>query len=250
MRTVDLSGDNRGPLTVHLRPVTGADEWLVSSAEPAVVLVLLGRLVVNTDLAALTVSQVDRLLAAVYDMLYGDRAECQVRCKACREGYEFTLSLSTIIAAQDAAWIGPPAADGTWTLSDGRRLRAPKLGDLEAAKQQPEALFARLVVAGDPTTRPELVTEFLDRAAPLLSFDLSAPCPHCGSEEIVYFDLSRYLSQRLAGERVLMLREIHLIASRYGWSHSEIMQLSRDDRRGYAGLIGAERASGLGQRAG
>ena len=88
-----------------------------------------------------------------------------------------------------------------------------------------------------------MVGEFLERAAPVMSFDLDAPCPHCNAAELVRFDLARYLAVRLAAERPFLLRETHLIASRYGWSHGEIMALSRTDRRAYAGLIEAERAS-------
>ena len=73
----------------------------------------------------LTVSDIDRLLAALYDTLYGDRAECRARCRACGDRYEFTLSLGELVAQQDAERPGAPDEDGAWTLPDGRRVRAP-----------------------------------------------------------------------------------------------------------------------------
>ena len=69
---------------IRLRPLTGRDELLIRAADPASTLLLLGSLVTDEsgaplDLGQLTVSQIDRLLAGLYDMLYGDRAECRVQ---------------------------------------------------------------------------------------------------------------------------------------------------------------------------
>lgn len=246
------TGEHSPPARVSLGPLTGWDELNLSPADPGAPLTLLGRLVGDDQeyqaLRDLPVSDIDRLLARVYRSLYGDSAECRVACSACGEAYEFTLSLQALTASQDAQRPGPPDADGCWRLADGRRVRAPRPADLEAA-QGTDALLAQLVVQGDPADDPEQAIGFLERAAPVLSLDLDAPCPHCGSAETARFDLSRYMIQRLAGERPFLLREAHLIASRYGWSHAEIMSLPRDDRRAYAGLIEAERAAGQRRRA-
>jgi hypothetical protein len=247
MRIVQLAAGGV-PLRVRLRAITGGDELAVSATDPGAAMALLGRLVRDPtgaafELGRLDVSQADRLLAVAYDELYGDRAECRMRCAACNVGYEFVLALSALIAAQDAERPEPPGADGTWGLPDGRRVRAPLLADLAAATS-PEELIPRLIVAGDAHPDPEAVVSFLESAAPILSLDLDANCPHCGAAEVVRFDLARYLAARIVGERPFLVREAHLIASRYGWSHNEIMALTRADRRAYAGLIEAERASG------
>ena len=99
----------------------------------------------------------------------------------------------------------------------------------------------RIVVEGDPSQDQDLVTTFLEKAAPVLSLDLNAPCPHCGKDQTARFDLARYFARRLAAERTFLIREAHLIASGYGWSHGEIMSLTRSDRRAFAGLIETER---------
>jgi hypothetical protein len=254
MRDGCLSEAAKTEEKLRLRPLVGWDEMSVDIADTSAAFKLLARLAINDDgspaeIEALTVSRCDRLIAELYYALYGKRAQCRVRCASCNENYEFDLALPDIILAQDSIRPHPPAADGAWTIPDGRRVRAPLIGDIWAAGG-PEALLERLVVAGDPATDRESVIEFLERAAPVLSIDLDAACPHCGKDEIVRFDLARYLAQRLAGERAFLVRETHLIASRYGWTHTEIMSLTRQDRRAYAGLIEAERASGLRRRAG
>lgn len=245
MRLVHLPGIDGSPLTVRLRPLIGEDELALAPEDPAAATTLLARLAsdaagVPLDMATLSVSRCDRLLGALYGMLYGPRAECRCRCTACAEAYEFTLALPEMIAAQDAERPAPSAVDGAWPLPDGRRVRAPTLGDLAAAATS-DALLARLVLAGDAAAAPEAVTAFLERAAPVLSLDLDAACPHCGAAQAVRFDLGRYLAQRIAAERPFLLRETHLIASRYTWSQDEIMRLAREDRRAFAALIEAER---------
>jgi hypothetical protein len=249
MQVVTLDGQGGTLRTVLLAALTGADEVALADAATAgAAISLLRRLARAPDgsplaIDALTVSQCDRLLAALYRTLYDDRAECRMRCKGCGEGYEFALELSGLMVAQDGERGEAPDADGCWGLPDGRRVRAPTLADVAAA-DSPEALAARLIVAGDANQGLDAVTDLLERAAPILSLDLDAACPHCARTETVRFDLAHYLAARLAGERPFLIRETHLIAARYGWHHAEIMALSRADRRAFAGLIEAERAAG------
>ncbi len=192
---------------------------------------------------SLDVSHVDRLLAAVYTLLYGDAAECRLTCAQCRTGFEFTLSLAELIRVQDAERPGPTGPDGYWTLPDGQRVRPPTLGDV-AATTQGRALVERLTDAG-VVSDPDAVADWLETAAPVLSIDLDAACPNCGHVAAVRFDIAAYLAARLAGERPFLMREIHLIAARYGWSRAEILGLGRDERRAYATMIEGERAAGM-----
>jgi hypothetical protein len=251
MASTALSPPGKPPTVVRLDPLTGHDEafFAQGSAAPDVV-ALIARIAHGPDGAALDLpafgaSEVDRLVAALYTSLYGDQAECRLRCRSCGDDYEFTLALSALIATQDAERPSPPE-DGWWRLDEGCEVRAPMLADLADAPD-PAALAARL--SRGPACDPEAIAAFLDRAAPLLSVDLAAACPHCGQTESLRFDLAAYLAARLSSEKPFLIRETHLIAARYGWSHSEIMALTREDRRAYAGLVEAERAAAQrGQR--
>jgi hypothetical protein len=250
MLFVTLDGRCSAPLRLGIAPLCGSDEALFEpSSGPDAAIMLLRRLGRDADggwldVDGLDVSQADRLLAAVYTATYDDRAECRLSCAACREGYEFTLALSELIATQDAQRPGPADGEGCWTLADGRRVRAPTIGDV-ANSVGARDLIARLVVKGDPEADAEAVSGWLERAAPVLTIDFDAACPHCGHSASVRFDLATYLAARLAVERPFLVRETHLIAARYGWSRREIMALSRDERRAYAGLIETERAAGV-----
>lgn len=232
---------------MRLLPITGREELATAPSDPGAARALLGQLVcadasgAPVDPGSLTVSDADRLLAALHQLLYGDRAECRVQCVACNEPFEFTLLISELIQAQDAERGEPPGPDGSWVLPGGTRLRPPRVADLEAA-DSPAALLETLVVGGGPI-EPAVASAFLERAAPVLALDLDAACPACSATANVRFDIGRFLVARLAGERTFLLREAHLIASRYGWSHQEIMSLPREERRAYAGYIDADRSA-------
>lgn len=236
MQACDLDAPGHPRVVLRLRALTGADEMALAGTGLGSAMGLLARLA-DRETEALALSQIDRALAGLYSMLYGDRADCRVSCSSCGEDYEFDLDLREIVAAQDADRPGPPDAEGCWTLPGGARVRAPRLGDLSG---DPAVLAAAVTVSG--TAGPDEVSTFLERAAPILTLDLDAPCPACGTAATVRFDLADYLTRRLATERPFLIRETHLIAARYGWSHGEIMGLTRADRRAYAGLIEAERA--------
>ena len=191
----------------------------------------------------LTVTEADRLMLRLYLSIYGAGAECRMQCQACNEPSEFTLNLEDVARTQDAACVPLPPGETHWTLPGGGRVRPPRLRDL--ATGTGESLLA--IIAEGVTSAPE-VDEWLDRAAPVMAFDVGGPCPHCGATNEIRFDLAAFLAARLAGERPFLVREVHLLASRYGWSLGEIMALSRDDRRTYAMLIEAERSAGLRAR--
>jgi hypothetical protein len=236
-----------------LRRLAGRDEAALDPDRPGAATHLLGALLAGpeggpVDLAALPVPVHDRLLAEVFRAEIGPEATCRAACTACGEGFEFALSLAALIAAQDAeaAGTGMAAADGRWPVA-GHRVRPPTLAD--GAGRAAGALVAALC---DSPPGPEAAAEiaaFLERAAPILALDLDAACPHCGAAERLAFDLPRFLVRALANDRPFLIRETHLIAARYGWSHAEIMALPRDDRRAFATLIETERSAALRQRA-
>jgi len=237
MHAVELNPPGDRPGLIVLRPLTGADEMALAVAPATPALVLLERLGEGLNLAELSLSQTDRALAGIYFMLYGTQAECRVICESCGEKFEFNLDLAQIIRDQDAERPALPDGDGLWRLPGGAAVRAPTQSDLTG---DPQSLAARLTVEGEADAGE--VDAFLESASPVLTLDMDASCPDCGSSAQMRFDMASYLTRRLAAEHPFLVRETHLIASRYGWSHNEIMALIRDDRRAYAGLIEAERA--------
>ena len=232
----------------RLRALNGSDEFLLDAADPRAPHALLRRLVLEGgDIDALTIAEYDRLLAAVFETLYGDQVEARTQCAACSEPLDISLSLAALAAAPPdvAIELAGPDERGTFLLPDGRRIRAPTVGDVEHAVRSVDiaALRHACVLEGDADADPELLDAALEAAAPALTRDVTATCPHCAAAQPVRFDLANFLVASLARERPFLLREMHLLARAYGWSLAEILSLNRDDRRALARLCEAERAA-------
>ncbi len=257
MLLVQLSPGLRGGKWARLRPLCGHDETFVGDVNSVDGVALLDRLLVETpgttvgpgSARHLAVCDCDRLFAAIYLKYFGEQVEGRVTCRDCREPLEVRFSLRELLtklepgAGQNA--VGPDEA-GLYTLSDGRRFRLPTAGDqlsvlgLEA-DEGTAALLERCVVAGDPADNPKLLQTAMDEAGPVLDLDLDAACPSCGASEIVRFDIQTHLLHMLVHEKRFLVREIHLIGMAYGWGYGEILNLTREDRRAFVGLIQAER---------
>lgn len=153
MRTVELNAPGHGSMALTLRPLTGADELSLSGTGLGPAMALLARLS-GSDPAGLSVSQIDRGLAGIYAMLYGETAECRASCARCGEAYEFALNLPGIIAAQDAERPGPPDDEGVWDMPGGARVRAPTPADLSGDPAALAAALERLI--RDPKARLNL----------------------------------------------------------------------------------------------
>lgn len=244
VRTTAHARPALGPQSIHLAPLRGAEEAVFAPGAGADTTMALVRALARdaqgrpVALDQLTVTEADRLVLRLYLAVYGEGAECRMQCRACDEPSEFTVDLLDIARTQDQT--APPLPDGDthWTLPDGTRVRPPRLADLMAG----DSLIERIA---EGSAEAEEIEAWLDTAAPVMGFDILAPCPHCGETNDIRFDLAAFFAARLAGERSFLIRETHLLASRYGWSHGEILALSRADRRAYATLIEGERAAGL-----
>jgi hypothetical protein len=236
---------------LYLAALDGVAELLAEAGNPFAASRLLARVLVDgggspTELALLPVAVRDRALAQLFIREFGSEVDAEVVCGGCAEKFSFCFSLSAVLASQaeTAAATGlVPGAGGWWTLEDGAPLRPPTLDDL-VRHHTPQALIAALG-GGEASDEAEAL---LEAAAPTLSFDIGTNCPHCALAQDVAFDIAGYLIEALAAERPMLIREAHLIASRYGWGHATIMALPRADRRAYAQLIIAERTAAAGFR--
>jgi hypothetical protein len=247
-----------GGAWVGLRELCGHDQEAVDGAGTVAAIRLLDRLLVAApgqrgvpvEAAKLTASDRDRLLAAVYVRTYGPVVESTVDCAPCGQPYDIDFSLPDLLeglweeAGASPVERGP---EGTYKLPDGRSFRLPT-GEDEIAvwhlppKEAERELMARCTLVGDPARDAEDVQAAMEQVAPVLNLDMDAQCPECGEGQSVHFDMQTYLLAALASERDQVARQVHLLASAYGWSLDEILGLPRSRRHAYAALIEAASA--------
>lgn len=190
----------------------------------------------------LTISAFDAVLAHLQMSLFGSRLQCQARCGACGDRFEFTLSLPEMQRAIRQEAEGHGAVEGIVTdPGSGRCFRLPCIRDLAILRGQgAEAWLRALLVSGsfDPAMEAEVA-----RAVPLLSQDIAATCPECAADAPVRFDIAAYLVASIEADAAFLWREVHLLARGYGWSPGDIFDLPRADRRRLTTLVLADTGS-------
>ncbi len=173
-----------------------------------------------------------------------------LRCDepACRARFDIELPPS--------AWSLPDdLADTPVTLArqggEPLQLRRPTGSDLSDCRhlalqntepaQIAQALLQRLCLAGSPHAEDAAdAAAALAEADPLVDFAVHCACPECGAEADRAIDLEAHALQLLAARQRLLLREVHGLASHYGWTEREIFEVPASRRSRYLAAIGAD----------
>lgn len=73
----------------------------------------------------------------------------------------------------------------------------------------------------------------LEEHDPLVSFQLLSHCPLCGREMVIPVDLEALILGELRKAQTNLLKDVHIIASQYGWTEQEILSIPAGRRRSY-----------------
>lgn len=200
----------------------------------------------RATLERLTIGQRNAELLALRQQLFGPDLAALASCPNCGE----TLDLSFRTA--DIQTPPPPVAAEQATteiLHDSRRVRfrPPDTADLLAVGQAADAaafrraLLARCVDAPLDTLPSALLDEIVARMAeadPGADVQLNLTCPACAHAWQAPFDIVSFLWREVDAWAGRTLREVHLLASAYGWREADILGLSAQRRQHYLDMIG------------
>lgn len=255
MQQVALYPGLKGSRRAFLREPVGHDE-LASGDAPWAAVTLLARLLADhpgaeirpDNVWSMSLADRDRLVAELYAMCFGDAVQSRSTCTQCHKTFDVSFSVPGLVESCDSrvreALTQLQAGDsgGHFKLPSGAIFRAPAVEDerLIAAgppEQAVEQLFERCIVQGDGPSTREAVQRLLEDVAPLLCLELDATCPECTATHRLGFDMVGFFFEALSAERPLLFREVHCLATAYGWSHDEIMRLPRGERRAYVALV-------------
>jgi hypothetical protein len=236
-----------GAKGIHLRGLTGADEMSVGAGNTTGVLSLLRSLSQNGnngngfDAAAIVTADRDRVIARLYRSLYGAKIASTLACGGCGQKFDLDFSLDDLLAHCYPTEITIPD-DGMYELEPGIRFRLPTGEDEMAVlgfdgSTAVGIMLERCISAGEPETSGESIQLKMAELAPVLSQEMQAVCPECDRVQKVLFDMQSFFMARLTGDRRNLLDEVHLIASHYHWSHRDILDLPRTERKYYAAMI-------------
>ena len=211
-----------------VRNVLAALDAGVSELEQAIALVRASSGAEGTE--QLSIGELDRALLAVHRRLLGQDLEVTVACRQCESKNTFVLNKYTVPPlTPSSAWLGPGA--GLRELRCDDLLGLPDDPD-EAARE----LAVRCAIGPHPGLRDPDRLELVDNS---LTGRMHGSCVECGGPVSAEIDIAHRVVVALAALRAAYDAEVHVIASRYGWSLDVIDALPDARRRRFASLAGA-----------
>jgi hypothetical protein len=246
-------------LAVSLRAPTGAEEVLLAerrAEDAALALALaerLGRAETPLDWSALSITDIDVLIARLRIAMVGDRVIGEAACvsAACGEKVDLSFRLSDWLdhhrprpgLPRGRGWRAAPAADapGWYVLTvrneDAARFRVPTLADqiaVQDAADPAAALAARVTEPAAPPARLRARAEAaMEMLAPALAGPMQGQCPHCGEALTALFHPRQYCLRELRDRARCVYEDIDALAERYHWSEQAILRLPAARRSQY-----------------
>ena len=130
-------------------------------------------------------------------------------------------------------------------------MRPVNTEDLIACMEAPDETEARSLLLArvlDPTDGALPGTDRSNMDSVMGRFDavnssaeirLNLSCCACGATSVLDVDIARFLWQEISNTARRLLREIHTLASAYGWSEISIATMAPARRAAYLELIGS-----------
>ncbi len=209
-------------------------------------------------LSSLTIGQRNRALLLLRRKTLGASARCLARCPNCGEQLEFSLDLPVMSPNELEELVEPGEHDepihnlnvDAYTLD----FRIPTSTDVAAILRAADAqegrhlLIERCVIQATRDDQlvpvenvPEEVLQALSEAViehdPMAEIECSLVCPECQQSWAALFDIVSFFWTELDALAKRLLRDVHTIASAYGWHESDILALSAARRQYYLELI-------------
>jgi hypothetical protein len=185
------------------------------------------------DLADWPLGRCNQELIELRSACFGPRMEAWTACPRCAEKLEFPMDARALAA--------PCAPVGASIDVNGQSFRLPTSRDIARAARETDPNMAAVCLMaacrleeGEPPAWSEQDIEEVGQqmalADPMAEIRLTLDCPACDHHWDETFDMTAFLWTEIAARARRLLRDIHTLASAYGWSQSEIVSLS-DARR-------------------
>jgi hypothetical protein len=232
------------------------DAWERGLAEPPVrrALILVAAACPEAtfeDLARESVGRRDARLLTLREWTFGPRLVSLASCPACGERLETAFDVADIrtpeVPVEEPLALTAGGYELTFRLPNSLDVSAMTTGgDLDGARKR---LLGRCLLAardpegGDvpverlPETALAAVANRMAEADPQGDVELSLSCPACRHSWLAPFDIAAFFWTEIDAWARMLLHEIHILASAYGWREADILALSPWRRRSYLELI-------------
>jgi len=206
-------------------------------------LLLLGRAVAGAsegELARWSLGRRDSALCRLRRMLFGEELNSVARCPHCRAELELTFAISDIWREDNRP------VEGSDVLEIGGfpvNFRVPDSTDLEAARQMDTVeaarrrLLERCILSDVPESGAEAIAAAISARERDADRRIGVTCQECGESWEEIFDISAWLWHEISAFVRRIVREVHALASAYGWREEEILSMSATRRQLYLGIL-------------
>jgi hypothetical protein len=211
-----------------------------------------------SHLLDLSIGQRDAILMRLRDKTFGASLSGLAVCPSCGEKVEISFPLVQLYA-NGGRYTDP------LTLSSIAQPKRIETGGFELSFRLPnsrdllrlpaDSESARLTLlqtcvldarrAGQPVDASDLsddvvetLTRQMDDSDPLANLHLPLNCPACKHSWEVMFDILSFFWSEINAWAQRLLRELHILASAYGWREADILAMSAWRRQKYLELIG------------
>jgi hypothetical protein len=197
------------------------------------------------DLREMAIGRRDTLLLQIRRYTFGDRIEAYVECSNCRGGLEMTFSCETLLeeVPESAVTRSTVEYDGVaWELRAPNSLDMAAVAVVQDIGLAKETLFVRCAqrreaCSDNPGPLPPALQDIVERELAVLDpqaeilIDLT--CQVCGHRWQTVFDIVAFLWREIHTKARRLLQEVDVLARTYGWTETEVLDLSEARRRLY-----------------
>lgn len=200
---------------------------------------------IDLDVMSFPIGFRDRHVARLRADHFGNRVLSSAECPQCRAPVEFEVHLDQCFKLTESRY-QPVATDALTGSGFGLRpLTTEDIISQFVSTTAPENLVRRCLI--DPSKATVALTAAeIDRLAlsleeldPESRIEFALSCPECQHSWSSLFDIVSVFWFELNTWARRVMQEVHVLASRYGWSEAEILQLTAWRRAVYLGLTGA-----------
>ena len=202
-------------------------------------------------LARLSIGQRDAHLLSIREWLFGPTLVSLVNCPNCGERLELNFNVADIRVPLEGQ---PPASMSLSVAGYEVQFRHPNSLDLSAVTRGQDVLNGRRLLLERCLLRAELddeaktvdelpaeviesVVEQMAQADPQADVQLALACPQCNHQWRAAFDILSFFWSELNVWATRILREVHTLASAYGWREADILAMSPWRRQMYLEMV-------------
>lgn len=197
----------------------------------------------QTEPEYLPIGARDALLIRLRESLFGSQLDSTVACPICAEEQEFQLSTAGILVAAGAdetkLSVCFEGADYACRLPDSSDLVS--IQGATTVDEARRALVLRCLVDNPAAMLPEgvidAISDAMAKADPQADFEISLQCFQCAHQWTAAFDIASFLLSEIQEWALRTMHQVHQLASAYGWSEAEALEVSPWRRAHYLELI-------------